>query len=127
MPSKHVDDGNALQTRISKTTTIHDALQDNQANRRIRTTYPTQDDDEDEGNPLRGIKFRTGCVGGAQKASDASYLSAYTATCIVDGIDWVPYVFDTFIKAEFATEPLPDGAPLPIYYSFVGCQIPAHL
>lgn len=82
--------------------------------------------DDDDGNPLKDVKFRTGCTGGAGEASDGSFLSGYTATCIVDGVDWVPYVFDQFLRAEFSEKGKEDGE-LPIYSSFVGCQVPARL
>lgn len=83
------------------------------------------DEEGDDGDPLKDVKFRSGCVGGTGLASDGTYLSGYTATCIVDGVDWVPFVFDAFLRAEFAPDTT-DG-PLPIYTSFVGCQVPAHL
>ena len=78
------------------------------------------DDNDDDDNPLKNVSFRTGCTGGTTTTSDGSHLSAYTATCIVDGTDWIPYVFMEFLKAEF-TE------PLPIKYEFIGCQIPTHM
>ncbi|SPO21750.1 uncharacterized protein UTRI_01237_B [Ustilago trichophora] len=93
-----------------------------------RTNAEKQDEDGDENDPLHNVKFRSGCVGGAGLASDGTYLSGYTATCIVDGVDWVPFVFDSFLRKEFAEQR--DGGqdgPLPIYTSFVGCQVPAHL
>ncbi|SJX61206.1 uncharacterized protein SRS1_12428 [Sporisorium reilianum f. sp. reilianum] len=110
------------------------SFRDDMRSRRIRTlkTHPpltrtrTNDDDEDPDNPLKDVKFRSGCTGGAETASDGSYLSGYTATCIVDGVDWVPYVFDRFLRAEFS-ESGNDDAPLPIYASFIGCQVPAHV
>lgn len=79
---------------------------------------------DDDGDPLKHVKFRTGCTGGATDASDGTFLSAYTATCIVNGVDWVPYVFDQFLRAEFSDKGHEDE-PLPIYSSFVGCQVPA--
>lgn len=84
------------------------------------------DEDDDPDNPLKDIKFRTGCTGGAELASDGTYISGFTATCIVDGVDWVPYVFDQFLRAEFSEEGK-ENEPLPIYSSFIGCQVPAHL
>ncbi|TKY84997.1 hypothetical protein EX895_006077 [Sporisorium graminicola] len=87
--------------------------------------YSGDDDDQDPGNPLKDIKFRSGCTGGAETASDGTYLSGFTATCIVDGVDWVPYVFDQFLHAEFS-EKGKENEPLPIYTSFIGCQVPAH-
>ncbi|KIS71223.1 uncharacterized protein UMAG_12127 [Mycosarcoma maydis] len=99
--------------------------------RSLKSTAPfprpfsaSANDDDDQGNPLHHVKFRTGCTGGAETASDGSYISAYTATCIVDGVDWVPYVFDQFLRAEFSEK---DKQELPIYSSFVGCQVPARL
>ncbi|EST06273.1 hypothetical protein PSEUBRA_004157 [Kalmanozyma brasiliensis GHG001] len=80
---------------------------------------------DDDGDPLKHVKYRTGCTGGATTASDGTFLSAYTATCIVNGVDWVPYVFDQFLRAEFG-EKGHENDPLPIYSSFVGCQVPTH-
>ncbi|GAC97133.1 hypothetical protein PHSY_004718 [Pseudozyma hubeiensis SY62] len=83
-----------------------------------------RNDDDDEHDPLSTVKFRTGCTGGSSTSSDGSYISAYTATCIVDGVDWVPFVFDQFLKAEFSEK---GSDRLPIWSSFVGCQVPARL
>lgn len=49
-------------------------------------------------------------------------MSAYTATCIVDGIDWIPFVFDDFLQSQFGK---PDGSRA-ISSDFIGCQVPAH-
>ena len=35
---------------------------------------------------------RAGCVGSSGTASDGTYLSGYTATCIINGVDHVPSV-----------------------------------
>lgn len=96
--------------------------------KQARSNPGKHDEVGDDNDPLHNVKFRSGCVGGAGLASDGTYLSGYTATCIVDGVDWVPYVFDSFLRKEFAEEGKggEDGS-LPIYSSFVGCQVPAHL
>lgn len=89
----------------------------------LKTSTPLQSKhDEDRDNPLRDVAFRTACTGGWTTASDATYLSAYTATCIVDGTDWIPFVFDDFLQSQFGK---PDGSRA-IHSDFIGCQVPAH-
>ncbi|SAM77085.1 uncharacterized protein UBRO_01705 [Ustilago bromivora] len=113
---------------ISFCTSFKDDLRSKRISQ-LKTSPPlshnTKRGDDDDSNPLKDIKFRTGCVGGSGLANDGSFLSGYTATCIFDGTDWIPFVFDSFIQAEFSTGD--QNAPLPIYSSFIGCQVPAHV
>ena len=68
-----------------------------------------------------------GCTGGARTAPDGSYISGYTATCAVEGVDWVPFVFSDFLQSEFGVRGEGGEEGLSIYSSFVGCQVPARL
>lgn len=43
-------------------------------------------------SPLDKIRFRAGCTGGSDVASDGTYISGYTASCVVDGTEWVSLV-----------------------------------
>lgn len=43
-------------------------------------------------SPLDKIHFRAGCAGGSSLASDGTYISGYTASCVVDGTEWVSLV-----------------------------------
>ncbi|EPQ30246.1 uncharacterized protein PFL1_02362 [Pseudozyma flocculosa PF-1] len=70
-------------------------------------------------------KWSSGCVGGSGATSVGGFISGYTVSCAVEGLEMVPTVFPDFLQDQLTFEG--EEGPEIIPFSFVGCQVsPRH-